>query len=96
MSDIKSGDTVFVVSSCVGPSFDPVAYVHETVVDSVIPGYGIVRKIGDSQFPEKSVNVFATKSDASLAAVSRLRAALERITESYEKRIAEMESHCRA
>lgn len=96
MSDIKTGDTVYVVSSCTPVSADPVAWVHETVVDSVVPGYGIVRKIGDSPFPEKSANVFATKSDANLACASRLRAALERITETYEKRIAELESRSRA
>jgi hypothetical protein len=96
MSEINPGDTVYVIASGAGAFSDPLAYVHETVVDSLVPGYGIIRKIGDVQFPESEENIFASSVDAHRECASRLRSVLAKINAAYERRIAELESRSRA
>lgn len=95
-SSINPGDTVYVIAASAGAFSDPVAYVHETIVDSVVPGYGIVRKIGDVRFPESDDNVFANSVDANKELAIRLKSVLAKIVATYERRIAELESRSRA
>jgi hypothetical protein len=87
------GETVYIAGAAVMPC-DPVAFVHEAVVEAVVPGYGIVRKIAGNSYTSKSEDVYLSKREAYLAVALRLRRQLEKISEIYAARISEMESRC--
>lgn len=92
-SSPSPGDSVFVLAVFGGEN--PVALVQESIVHSMIPGYGILRTVGSATVPAKSEDVFGSREEADTAAAARLRMSLARITRAYESRIEEIESNGR-
>lgn len=95
MDSVSQGDTVYVIVSSIG-SCEPFTAIHESVVEAVVPKVGIIMKIGESAFVSRREDVFSSKDDAILEAASRLKVALKSITDTYERKIKELESRVRA
>ena len=84
-----AGETVYIASA--SPSAE-CAFVHEAVVEAVIPGYGIIRKIGGHSYTIRSEDVYSSKREAHLVVISRLQTQLEKINERYAAKISDLES----
>ena len=74
------------VLTVIGGEF-PATYIEEAEVVVEIPGYGIIRKIGNHSIPCPSSDVFESRESAESAAAARLRNRLAEISIRYEKKI---------
>ena len=93
MSEISSGDTVYIVNTYCSAAYEkPVAFIDRAVVDAIVPGYGVIRKIGDRPLPAIQKDVFSSEKEAAAEAARRIRDSLGRITVAYEAKIKELES----
>lgn len=88
MSEASSKKPTFVLTVVGGES--PLAFIEEAEVVSEVPGYGIIRKIGNVSIPYPASSVFESRELAASAAASRLRLQLAEISMRYEKKIEEL------
>jgi hypothetical protein len=87
---VKAGDEVYSLILVEGDR--PAAIIQKSTVTGLIPGYGVVRKIGDHVFTSRDADVFITRQEAADTAIERLRNSLQKITDEYERQIASLET----